>query len=120
MAAILDTIKSSAVGQAVSHLLDTKLRQQQHDVSTAGRTLDLSDEAAVGRFQEFLRIPTMTIEGATSQSCDAATSAVTDPEQPVSSRADRTMRLSTSMLCNAGCVDRRRTQESYHFLAEDG
>lgn len=65
MSSLLDSIKSSAVGQAVSHLLDTK--QLQHDAATDGQPLDLSDEAAVGRFQEFLRIPTMTIEGATSQ-----------------------------------------------------
>jgi len=66
MSSLLDSIKSSSVGQAVSHLLDTKLHHQS-DATTNGQPLDLSDEAAVGRFQEFLRIPTMTIEGSTSQ-----------------------------------------------------
>ena len=63
MASVLSSIKSSAVGQAVTHLLDTK---QHADATTYGAPLDLSDDAAVGRFQEFLRIPTMTIEGSTS------------------------------------------------------
>ena len=63
MASVLDTMKSSAIGQAVTHLLDTK---QHADAASNGASLDLSDDAAVGRFQEFLRIPTMTIEGSTS------------------------------------------------------
>ena len=66
MSSVIEAIKSSSVGQAVSHLLDTKL-QQQNGATTSSQPLDLSDEAAVGRFQEFLRIPTMTIEGSTSQ-----------------------------------------------------
>ena len=65
MSALVDAIKSSSVGQAVTHLLDSK---PHVNGATDSQPLDLSDEAAVGRFQEFLRIPTMTIEGATSQS----------------------------------------------------
>ena len=66
MSAIVDAIKASAVGQAVSHFIDTTLNHD-NDATANGQSLDLSDEAAVSRFQEFLRIPTMTIEGSTSQ-----------------------------------------------------